>query len=119
MNIMRMKRTTALAVVLTALVSALAFAPPPASARVYVSGGVRVYAPYPAIRHERVLVRPGSRYVWVPGYWNWAGSRYVWIGGRWALPPRPGAIWVAPRVVYRYHHPYYYGGYWRHHGRRW
>ncbi len=116
MNIMNTKRATALAVALTVLVSVLAFAP---AASAYSRVGVRVYSPLPPIRQERVVVRPGPRYVWVPGYWNWAGRRYVWVGGRWSLPPHPQAIWVAPRVVYRYHHPYYYGGYWRHHGRRW
>ncbi|HET9209701.1 MAG TPA: hypothetical protein VFR03_04850 [Thermoanaerobaculia bacterium] len=116
---MNAKRATALAVALTVLVSVLAFAP---AASAYTRVGVRVYAPLPPIRHERVLVRPGPRYVWVPGYWRWEPYRrhYAWVGGSWALPPYAGAVWVAPRVVYRYHHPYYYGGYWRHHhGRRW
>jgi hypothetical protein len=132
MNIMNAKRTAAFAVVLTVLVSALAFSPA-ASARVYVSGGVRVFAPLPPIRHEVVIARPGPRYVWVPGYWRWDPypRHYVWVGGSWLLPPYPGAVWYGPRVVYRYHHPYYYGGYWGHghgyyghghghgHGRRW
>jgi hypothetical protein len=118
MNIMSSKRTIALAVALTVLVSVLAFAP---AASAYTRVGVRVYAPFPALRHERVLVRPGPRYVWVPGYWRWEPYRrhYVWIAGAYVIPPHPRAIWVAPRVVYRYHHPYYYGGYWRYHGRRW
>jgi WXXGXW repeat (2 copies) len=116
MNIMIAKRATSLAVLLTVLVSVLAFAP---AASAYPRVGVRVYAPLPPIRHERVLVRPGPNYVWVPGYWRWEGRRYAWIAGTWVLPPRPGAIWVGPRVIYRYHHPYYYGGYWRYHGRRW
>jgi hypothetical protein len=116
MTIMRSKRTIALAVALTVLVSALAFAP---AASAFVRVGVRVYTPLPPLRHEVVVVRPGPNYVWVPGYWNWAGRQYVWVAGSWVLPPRPGAIWVGPRVVYRYHHPYYYGGYWRYHGRRW
>jgi hypothetical protein len=116
MTIMRSKRTIALAVALTVLVSALSFAP---AASAYSRVGVRVYAPYPAIRHERVLVRPGPRYTWVPGYWRWEGRRYAWVGGTWVVPPHPGAIWVGPRVVYRHRTPYYYGGYWRYHGRRW
>lgn len=109
---MSFKRFAAFSVLLATLVSVLAF-PPAASARVQV--GIRVYAPLPPMRHERVLVRPGARYVWVPGYWSWQPYRrhYVWVGGRWLVPPRPHVVWVAPRVVYRHHHPYYYGGYWR------
>jgi len=110
---MNVKRIAAFGVVLTMLVSVLAFTPA-ASAYTRARVGVRVYAPLPPIRHERVIVRPGPRYVWVPGYWNWEPYRrhYVWIGGRWLLPPHPRAVWVSPRVVYRHHHPYYYRGYW-------
>ncbi|HEY0514371.1 MAG TPA: hypothetical protein VGH73_20875 [Thermoanaerobaculia bacterium] len=111
---MNAKRTIVFAVALTMLVSALAFAPA-ASARVWVRGGVQVYGPPPPLRHEVLIARPGPRYVWVPGYWNWEPYRrhYVWIGGRWLLPPYPRAAWVGPRVVYRHHHRYYYRGYWR------
>lgn len=111
---MNAKRFIVLTVALTILLSTLAFAPA-ASARVWVSGGVRVYAPLPPLRHEVVIVRPGPRYVWVPGYWNWEPYRrhYVWVGGRWLLPPTPRAIWIAPHVAYRHGHPYYHGGHWR------
>jgi hypothetical protein len=40
---------------------------------------------------------PGPKYVWTGGYYRWSGSRYVWVAGRWAVPPRAGAVWVAPR----------------------
>ena len=73
-----------------------AFAPP-ASARVVV--GVTIAAPLhapPALRVERVGVRPG--YVWIPGYWRWGGARYVWVGGYWTHPRR-GYRWVEPRWV--------------------
>jgi len=115
MNIMNVKRAAAFAVALTVLVSALAFAPA-ALAGVYVSGGVRVYAPLPPVRHEVLITSPGPRYVWVPGYWRWNPypAHYVWVGGSWVLPPYAGAVWVGPHVVYHYHHPYYYGGYWSH-----
>jgi len=106
------KRLAVFSVVLTMLLSVLTFAP---AASAYTRVGVRVYAPLPPLRHERLVVRPGPRYVWVPGYWTWEPYRrhYVWVGGRWLVPPHPRAIWVAPRVVYRHHHSYYYGGYWR------
>jgi len=115
MNIMNAKRAAAFAVALTVLVSALAFAPA-ASAGVYVSGGVRVYAPLPSLRHEVVVARPGPRYAWVPGYWRWNPypRHYVWVAGSWAIPPYAGAVWVAPYVGYYHHYPYYYGGHWGH-----
>jgi WXXGXW repeat (2 copies) len=104
-------RIAALAVAVTMMGSVLAFTPP---ASAYVRAGVRVYSPLPPIRHERVIVRPGPRHVWVPGYWRWSGRDYAWVGGTWVVPPYPRAVWVGPRVVYRHRHPYYYGGYWRH-----
>ena len=110
---MSSKRTIALAVALTMLVSALAFAPA-ASAGVYVSGGVRIYAPLPPVRHEVVIARPGPRYVWVPGYWRPYGGHYGWVAGAWVVPPYPYGYWVAPHVAYYHHHPYYYGGHWAH-----
>ena len=107
---MSSKRIPAFAVALTMLVSLFSFAP---AASAYTRVGVRVYAPLPPIRHERVLYRPGPRYVWVPGHWQPYHHRYVWVRGAWLVPPHPRAIWVAPRVVYRHHNPYYYRGYWR------
>ena len=110
---MNRKRTLVLAVTLAMLVSALSFAPA-ASARVYVrGGGIVVHGGPPALRHEVLIPRPGPRYVWVPGYWNWEGNNYVWVGGNWLLPPYPRAAWVGPRVVYRHHQRYFYRGHWR------
>src|SRR3954447_4721345 len=111
--IMNRKRTLVLAVTLAMLVSALLFAPA-ASARVYVrGGGIVVHGGPPPLRHEVLIPRPGPRYVWVPGYWNWQRNNYVWVGGNWLLPPYPRAVWVGPRGVYRHHHRYFYGGHWR------
>ena len=44
---------------------------------------------------------PGPKYVWAGGYYRWHGNRYVWVAGRWMVPPRGGAIWIAPRWVPR------------------
>ena len=55
----------------------------------------------PAIRVERRPVRPGPRYVWVPGYHRWDGNAYAWESGRWVVPPREHAVWVAPRWEHR------------------
>lgn len=54
-------------------------------------------APPPPIVEETV-VAPGPGFVWVGGVWAWHG-RWVWEKGHWAHPPRPGAVWVAPRYV--------------------
>jgi hypothetical protein len=107
---MNAKRIAAFAVALTMMGSVLAFTPP---ASAYVRAGVRVYAPLPPLRHEVVVVRPGPRHVWVPGYWSWENRSYAWVPGTWILPPYPRAVWVGPRVIYRHRHPFYYGGYWR------
>jgi len=97
--IMNRKRTLVLAVTVAMLVSALSFAPA-ASARVYVrGGGIVVHGGPPRLRHEVLIPRPGPR--------------NVWVGGNWLLPPYPRAAWVGPRVVYRHHQRYFYGGHWR------
>ncbi len=59
---------------------------------------VRVGPPRPVV--ERVVRRPGPRYVWVGGYYRWGGRAYVWVPGRWAVPPRPVAVWVPPHWDY-------------------
>ncbi|HEY0553730.1 MAG TPA: hypothetical protein VGG20_05650 [Thermoanaerobaculia bacterium] len=110
---MNAKRIAAFAVALTMMASVFAFTPAASAYSRYNRAGVRVYAPLPPIRQERVIVRPGPRHVWVPGYWRWEGRRYGWVGGSWVVPPYPRAVWVGPRVIYRHRHPYYYGGYWR------
>lgn len=44
---------------------------------------------------------PSPKYLWVGGYYRWTGSHYVLVAGRWMMPPRTGAIWIAPRWVPR------------------
>jgi hypothetical protein len=46
-------------------------------------------------------VRPSRDHVWIAGYNRWDGNAYVWTPGRWEAPPRPHAVWVAPRYVHR------------------
>src|SRR5581483_2184509 len=53
--------------------------------------------PPPPVRAEVVGVAPGPGYVWVNGYWGWRGNAYAWVPGYYAHPPRPHAVWVAPR----------------------
>lgn len=70
------------------------------------------FGPPPPPR-EVVVVRPGPRHVWVPGYYRWVGARYVWAPGYWAVPPRPGVAWVPGRWAHRHHGYAWVGGYWR------
>jgi hypothetical protein len=91
------------------LVTASLFA---STACVAASGRVYVRVGPPPPRVEAVLVAPGPRYVWMPGYYRWDGA-YTWVPGRYELPPRPRAVWVAPHWA---RHPrgwYYVEGRWR------
>ena len=67
---------------------ALALAAGEANAAVFVRFGP------PAPPREVVVVRPGPRHVWVPGYYGWNRGRYHWVNGYWAMPPRHRAAWV-------------------------
>src|ERR1041385_536112 len=75
----------------------------------YYGGGYYVAAPPPPppVYYAPPAPRPG--YAWVSGYYYPVGARYVWRPGYWSRPPRPHAVWVAPR----YHRNRYYAGYWR------
>jgi len=80
-----------------------------ASAQVGVS--IRVGSPPPppptVVYHQ--WHRPYRSAVWIPGHNEWVDGRWVYVGGYYTYPPRGGAVWVQPR----YHHGYYYPGYWR------
>ena len=56
---------------------------------------VRIGPPRAVVEHR--AVRPSRGHVWVSGYHRWDGRAYVWEPGRWEMPPRPRAVWVAPR----------------------
>jgi hypothetical protein len=71
------------------------------------------FGPPPPPRREIVVVRPGPRYVWVPGYYRWAGGRYIWNRGYWALPPRHRAVWVPGYWTPRHGGYVWVAGYWR------
>ncbi len=73
---------------------------------------VRVAPPAP----QSVVVvghAPGPKYVWIGGYHRWNGSRYIWVPGKWIVPPRHGAVWVAPRWVPRNGGYVFVAGRWR------
>ena len=50
---------------------------------------------------EKRGVAPSHDHVWVGGYHRWDGHAYVWTAGRWEVPPRPHAVWIAPRWEHR------------------
>jgi hypothetical protein len=62
---------------------------------------VRVSIAPPPPPREIVVVRPGSRYVRVPGYYRWDGRRYFWVAGYWSMPPRGRTVWVPGGWQYR------------------
>jgi hypothetical protein len=71
-----------------------------ASAAYGAQAVVRIAPPAP--QSVAVIGRaPSPKYKWTGGYYRWQGNRYVWVGGRWIIPPRAGAIWIAPRWVPR------------------
>ena len=67
----------------------------------------------PPPRREVVVVRPGPRHVWVPGYYRYHRGRYAWSGGRWMVPPRPRAVWVPGYWAPRRGGYVWVAGYWR------
>ncbi len=110
---MNAKKSFALTIALTVLVSALSFSSVASAARVGVR--VRVLAPPPVLRQEVVVVRPGPGFVWVRGHWDWVprARNYVWVPGAWVRPPRLHAVWVEPRYERRGRHHFFVGGYWK------
>jgi len=67
----------------------------------------------PPVVVERRPIRPGPRYVWMPGYHRWNGRAYAWAPGRWVVPPRLHAVWVPPRWVHGRRGWVMVQGYWR------
>ncbi|HEV7509813.1 MAG TPA: hypothetical protein VGS07_33380 [Thermoanaerobaculia bacterium] len=110
---MNAKKSFALTIALTVLVSALAFSSVASAARIGVS--IRVNAPPPVLRQEVVVARPGPDFVWVRGHYDWVGGPrgYVWLPGAWVRPPHARAVWVAPRYERRGRHHFYARGYWK------
>jgi hypothetical protein len=72
---------------------------------------LRVGPPRPLI--ERRIIAPSRAHVWLPGYYRWGGAAYAWTPGYWALPPRPRAVWVAPRWNHYRSGWVFVGGRWR------
>ena len=72
---------------------------------------VKIAPPRAVVEHRGV--RPSREHVWVGGYHRWNGNAYTWEGGRWEMPPRPHAVWVAPRWERRRGEYVFVEGRWR------
>jgi hypothetical protein len=80
-----------------------------------LSAQVRVFvrAGPPAAVVERVPVRPGPAFLWVPGHYNWAEGGYAWTRGYWALPPRHAHRWVPGHWARERRGWFWMEGHWR------
>jgi hypothetical protein len=76
---------------------------------------VTVSNPPPAPRPHVVTrpVRPHHNCSWVRGHYHWTGRAWVWKKGHWVHRPRPGAVWIAPRVVRVRGGCHYTPGHWK------
>ena len=72
---------------------------------------IRTRPPRAIVEHRPV--RPAAGHIWIGGYHRWDGTTYVWTPGRWEAPPRPHAVWVAPRYVHRHGGYVFVEGHWR------
>lgn len=94
------------------LITIALFIAPLGISATHVDLGVAVGTPPPPppapVAVTPAIPAPGPGYIWVPAHWDWVDGRWVWLDGRWMLPPRPHAVWIAPRVEYRLHR-----GHWR------
>lgn len=72
---------------------------------------VRFGAPAPP--REFVTIRPGPRYVWIPGHYQWVRNRHSWVKGHGVAPPRSGAVWVPGYWTPRRGGYVWITGYWR------
>jgi hypothetical protein len=72
---------------------------------------VRIAPPRAIVEHRGVA--PSRDHVWIGGYHRWDGNAYAWAPGRWETPPRPHAVWVAPRYIHRHDGYVFSEGRWR------
>jgi hypothetical protein len=72
---------------------------------------VKVAPPAPIV--ETRPVAPSHDHVWIAGYHRWDGNAYVWTPGRWEVPPRPHAVWVAPKWTHRHDGYVFVEGHWK------
>ena len=72
---------------------------------------IRTRPPHAIVEHRGV--RPSRDHIWIGGYHRWDGNAYVWTAGRWEAPPRPHAVWVAPRYEHRHGGYVFLEGHWR------
>lgn len=71
------------------------------------------FGPPPPPPRQVMVMRPGPRHVWLPGYYRWHGNRYSWTNGYWALPPRHRTVWMPGQWVPQRGGYVWMNGYWR------
>ena len=79
------------------------------------AGRTRVcYVPVdpPAAKSEVRTTKPGPKYTWVAGHWNWNGNRYVWKDGHWTKTKK-NSSWVAGHWKKTPRGHVWVGGHWR------
>jgi len=67
----------------------------------------------PKLQVEHRPAAPSRDHVWIGGYHRWDGKAYAWEPGRWEAPPRPHAVWVAPRWEHRHDGYVFVEGRWK------
>ena len=72
---------------------------------------VKIAPPHAKVEHRGA--RPSREHVWINGYHRWDGKAYVWESGRWDKPPKPHAVWVAPRWNHTRNGYVFVEGHWR------
>ncbi|MEE8572802.1 MAG: YXWGXW repeat-containing protein [Gemmatimonadota bacterium] len=50
----------------------------------------------PTARIEVRTTKPGPKYTWAAGHWNWNGHDYVWVDGYW-MKNKKGKTWAPGR----------------------
>ncbi|MHB8347662.1 MAG: YXWGXW repeat-containing protein [Acidiferrobacterales bacterium] len=91
---------------------ALIFLAAPQASFGEVSIGVSVTIGPPALPVYVQPPCPGSRLIWIPGYWAWANDGYFWVPGTWVPAPRPGLLWTPGYWAWRAGFYVWNPGYW-------
>jgi hypothetical protein len=107
---MRIIRSSALALMLSAASGAMMCAP----AQAQISINVRVNIAPPPLPYYEQPVIPAAGYLWVPGFWAWdeTAGDYYWVPGTWIEPPQPGLLWTPAYWGWLDGRYVFYPGYW-------
>ena len=107
---MRIIRSSALALMLSAAPAAILAVPAHAQVSIDIRVGV---APPPLPYYEQPAI-PAEGYIWVPGYWAWdaAETDYYWVPGTWVEPPQRELLWTPAYWGFNEGRYGFHPGYW-------